>query len=272
MVWFILSLALLAAFFLYLVFPSRASREARAPFEHRAYAHRGLYSPDQSVPENSLTAFQLAVDNGYGAELDVQLTKDSQIVVLHDDDLKRACGRDGRVCDFTFEELKEFPLFGTDERIPLFSDVLKIFGGRQPLIVELKSAAPNTMELCDAVRRMLADYHGPACVESFHPEVVRYFRRNDPLRLRGQLSQAACFWKGHMPSWQAFIFSRLMLNFRARPHFIAYGIGPKPAPVRLCEILGAMKVCWTARDSARHERLMAENDAVIFESYRPVIK
>ena len=94
----------------------------------------------------------------------MQLTKDNQIVVLHDDDLKRACGREGRVCDYTFEELKAFPLFGTDERIPLFSDVLKIFDGKQPLIVELKSAAPNTMDLCDAVRRMLAEYTGPACV------------------------------------------------------------------------------------------------------------
>ena len=272
MIWLILVLVLLAAAFLFLVFPARASREARAPFEHRAYAHRGLYSLDQSVPENSLTAFRRAVESGYGAELDVQLTKDSQVVVLHDDDLKRACGVDGRICDFTLEELRAFPLFGTDERIPLFSDVLEIFDGKQPLIVELKSAAPNVKELCDAVRRMLADYHGPACVESFHPEVVRYFRRNDPARVRGQLSQAACFWKGHMPAWQAFIFSRLMLNFRARPHFIAYGIGPKPAPVRLCESLGAMKVCWTARDGAQHERLMSENDAVIFEGYRPVIK
>ena len=270
MIWFILLLVLLVALFLFLIFPARASREARAPFEHRTFAHRGLYSLDQSVPENSLTAFRLAVEAGYGAELDVQLSKDGQVVVLHDDDLKRACGRNGSICDYTLEELRSFSLFGTEERIPLFSEVLEIFAGRQPLIVELKSAAPNVPQLCDSVRRMLADYNGPACVESFHPEVVRYFRQNDPSRLRGQLSQAACFWKGHMPVWQAFIFSRLMLNFRARPNFIAYGIGPKPAPVRLCESLGAMKVCWTAGDSALHDRLAAENDAVIFEGYRPL--
>ena len=269
MLWLILLLVLFVAVFLFLLFPAHASREMRKPFERRAYAHRGLYSPDQSVPENSLPAFRLAVEAGYGAELDVQLTKDSQIVVLHDDDLKRGGGREGRVCDYTLEELQSFPLFGTNERIPLFSEVLEIFHGRQPLIVELKSAAPNVKELCAAVRRMLAEYDGPACVESFHPEVVRYFRLNDPARLRGQLSQAACFWKGSLPFWLAFIFSRLLLNFRARPHFIAYGIGPKPAPVRLCGRLGAMKVCWTAKDSARHDQLMQENDAVIFEGYRP---
>ena len=59
-------------------------------------------------------------------------------------------------------------------------------------------------------------------------------------------------------------------NGCVRLALIAYGIGPKPASVRLCARLGAMKVCWTARDSALHDRLAAENDAVIFEGYRPL--
>ena len=269
MTWLILFLSFFFLLFLFLLFPGRSSREARAPFEGRAFAHRGLYAPDQSVPENSLAAFRLAVEAGYGAELDVQMTKDGRVVVLHDDDLKRACGRNGSVWDYSLEELQAFPLFGTEERIPLFSEVLEVFSGRQPLIVELKSAAPNVRELCSAVCEMLSDYNGPACVESFHPEVVRYFRLNDPGRLRGQLSQAACFWKGTLPGWQGFIFSRLLLNFRARPQFIAYGIGPKPWPVRLCESLGAMKVCWTAKEENLHDKRMEKYDAVIFEGYRP---
>ena len=269
MLWLILAIVLLIAFFLFLIFPARAPREARETFGRRVYAHRGLYEPDQSVPENSLPAFRRAVAAGYGSELDVQLTKDGQIVVLHDDNMKRACGVDSRVCDHTFEELQSFPLFGTEERIPLFSDVLKIYDGRQPLIVELKFLAPNVKELCEAVRLMLADYRGPACVESFSPLVVRYFRLKDPSRVRGQLSQSAGAWKGKLRSWQGFIFSRMLLNFLARPQFIAYGIGPKSWPVRLCEALGPMKVCWTARDAALHDKLMAENDAVIFEGYRP---
>ena len=269
MLWLILVFVLSELILLFLIFPSVASREARAPFEHRAYAHRGLYELDQSIPENSLPAFRRAVEAGYGAELDVQLTKDGRIVVLHDDDLKRSCGLDTRVCDHTLAELQSFPLFGTEERIPLLSDVLSIFSGRQPLIVELKSAAPNVCELCEKVCLMLGEYEGPACVESFHPEVVRYFKQHDPARIRGQLSQAAVFWKGSLPAWKGFLFSRLMFNFLARPNFIAYGIGPKPWSVRLCEALGAMRVCWTARDKDVHESLMEENDAVIFEGYRP---
>ena len=102
--WIIL-LTVLLGMWLFLIAPGRSSRAARAPFEGRAFAHRGLYKLDQSIPENSLPAFQRAVENGYGAELDVQRTKDGRIVVFHDDSMRRACGVDRPVRDFTYEEL-----------------------------------------------------------------------------------------------------------------------------------------------------------------------
>ena len=268
MVWVIGAAALAAALWLFLIAPGKVSPETRAPFGGRAYAHRGLYEPDQSVPENSLPAFRRAAEAGYGAELDVQLTRDGQVVVFHDDDLKRACGTEGRICDMTLAELQALRLFGTDERIPLFSEVLDIFGGRQPLIVELKNA-PNRKALCAATREMLAAYSGPACIESFHPGIVRYFRLNDPKRLRGQLSQQSRLYRGGTPGYQGFALSRLLTNALARPQFIAYCLGPKPLSVRVCERMGAMSVCWTAREADQHEQHMRENDAVIFEAYRP---
>lgn len=268
MVWVIVAAAVLAVVWVFLIFPGKASPEAKAPFTGRTFAHRGLYELDQSVPENSLTAFRRAVEAGYGAELDVQMTKDGQVVVFHDDDLKRGCGVDGRICDMTLAELQALRLFGTEERIPLFAEVLEIFGGKQPLIVELKYA-PNWKPLSDATRKMLAEYPGQACIESFHPAIVRDFRLNDPERVRGQLSQQARLYKGAIPGYQAFALSRLLTNVATRPDFIAYCIGPKPLSVRLCEKLGAMRVCWTARDEKRHGEQVRKNDAVIFEGYRP---
>lgn len=253
---------------LFLIAPGRASKAKRAPFEGRAYAHRGLYELDQSVPENSLEAFRRAVEAGYGSELDVQRTRDGQIVVFHDDSLKRACGVDKAVRDFTYEELRQIPLFKTGERIPLFSEVLAIFDGKQPLIVELKYG-PDAALLCEATRALLAAYRGPACVESFHPAMVLWFRKHDPTRLRGQLSEAACFSKKTLPGYLAFMMSRLFTNCLTRPQFIAYRVGPKPLSVRAAERMGAMKVLWTARERSQHGRRMAENDAVIFEGYRP---
>ena len=265
--WF-LALAVLLGLWLFLIAPGRASRAQRSPFEGRAFAHRGLYELDQSVPENSLPAFRRAVEAGYGAELDVQRTRDGQIVVFHDDDMRRACGVEGAVRDFTYEELRQIPLFGTEARIPLFSEVLKIFDGKQPLIVELKYG-PDSDLLCEAVRRMLDAYDGPACVESFHPAMVRWFKQHDPDRLRGQLSEAVCYSRKNLPLPLSFMMSRLLSNCLTRPQFIAYRVGPKPFSVRAAEGMGAMKVLWTARESELHKRRMTENHAVIFEGYRP---
>ena len=170
----ILALAVLAGLWLFLIAPGRASREKRAPFEGRAFAHRGLYEPDQSVPENSLEAFRRAVEAGCGAELDVQRTRDGQIVVFHDDSMQRACGVDKPIRDFTYEELQAFPLFGTEARIPLFSDVLAVFGGKQPLIVELKYG-PDWALLCEATRRMLDEQNVLAV--DFSKEAARFHRR-----------------------------------------------------------------------------------------------
>lgn len=261
-------LPVLLGLWLFLIASGRSTRADREPFAGRAFAHRGLYRLDQSVPENSLPAFQRAVERGYGAELDVQRTRDGQIVVFHDDSMLRACGVDRPIRDFTYAELQQYPLFGTEERIPLFTDVLQLFNGRQPLIVELKYG-PDWVLLCEATRQLLDEYRGPACVESFHPSMVRWFRRNDPARLRGQLSEAACFSRKHLSLPLAFMMSRLLTNCLTRPQFIAYRVGPKPFSVRASEDLGAMKVLWTAREIEQHDRRMGENDAVIFEGYEP---
>ncbi|MCI1726248.1 MAG: hypothetical protein LKM35_00965 [Lachnospiraceae bacterium] len=83
------------------------------------YAHRGLHSlPDSlpCIPENSLPAFALAAEKGFGAELDVHFTKDLQLAVVHDSNLKRVTGEDVRVEDLTAEEMRRLHLMGTEEK------------------------------------------------------------------------------------------------------------------------------------------------------------
>ena len=233
------------------------------------YAHRGLYDNNAGIPENSLPAFRAAAEKGYGVELDVQLSSDGYVVVFHDDTLDRVCGVHGNVADYPLAELQQMKLLDTEEVMPLFTDVLDVLSrGAGPLIVELKYA-PNWKPLSEKTRQMLAAYSGPACIESFHPSIVRYFRQEDPERVRGQLAQAARAYGSSTPKLYAFAVSRVLTNVATRPDFIAYGLGPKPVSARLCGWLGAMKVCWTARGAENHARRMKENDAVIFEHYRP---
>ncbi|HIS97224.1 MAG TPA: glycerophosphodiester phosphodiesterase [Candidatus Scatomorpha pullistercoris] len=259
--------AALAGICAYMVAPGRRDREQRAPFMGRNYAHRGLHRIDKSVPENSIPAFEAAARIGYGVELDVHLTQDGEVVVFHDDDLVRLCGAEGKVEDKTLSELRQYKLCGTQYGIPTLKEVLEAINGRCPMIVELKKGGKRR-ELCRKTYDLLKGYDGRWCVESFDPRIVFWFRIHAPQALRGQLSTRMSELRKSTGPVQAFILSRLFLNFLTRPHFIAYEIGRKPLTVKLCELMGAMKVAWTSREWKTEEK----NDAVIFQFYRPRVK
>ena len=249
---------------LYMLAPGSATKRQKAPFVGRSYAHRGLHSEDKSVPENSLEAFRLAGRAGYGAELDVRLTKDGQVVVFHDDTLDRMCGVHARVDEKSYDELKLLSLCGTDQRIPLLTEVLEVYGGRGPLIVELKSG-PRNRELCEKTYAILSDYPGEVCIESFNPRIVRWFRFHGKDLVRGQLATTTSDYGDAVSKRTAFLLSHCLLNFMSRPQFIAYRVGFRPLSVRLAEAMGAMRFCWTAHN----ERAERGRDGVIFEFYRP---
>ena len=252
----------------FLLAPAHATREQKAPFMDRNYAHRGLHKKDKSVPENSLAAFRRAVKAGYGVEMDVHITADDQLAVFHDDTLKRMIpgAPEGRIETFTLAELKEFHLLKTEEQIPTLEEALAVLAGRVPLILEIKSG-PRNARLCALTAGALARYNGPVCIESFDPFILRWFKKNAPDYLRGQLAQKPEDYKDKLPHTQAMLAGNLLMNFAARPHFIAYRIGEKPLTVRLCEKMGAMKAGWTSREW-KHEK---DYDMVIFEHYKPGI-
>ena len=264
-------LVVLTGLIIFLVMPGRGCEKTRQDFRHLNLAHRGLHTKDKKIPENSLAAFGRAADAGYGIELDLQLSKDGQIVVFHDDTLKRVCGIDGRVDDFTYDQLCAFRLCGTKERIPLFSEVLKLVDGRVPLLVEFKNGPRNDM-LCEKTLPMLREYKGIFCIESFSPFIVRWFRKNAPDIMRGQLASTFKEMKSDVPGWQAFLLSNCFLNCIARPHFIAYYKEKHSPIVKLAEAFGATKAVWTVRPDCDIERLKQTNDIIIFELCEPEIR
>ncbi len=244
---------------------ARLTPEQKAPFLHRNYAHRGLHSPDCSVPENSLEAFRKACEHGYGFELDVQFSSDSRVVVFHDDTLDRVTGQKGRVDAYPWAELREMSLCGTSQTVPLFSDVLKVTEGGGPLIVELKTG-PRNAELCRATLDLLKDYHNDYCIESFDPLIVNWFRKNAPEVIRGQLSAPYSeMKKGVSNPLIAFLLSRCFFTFLNRPDFIAYKIGKRPRKVLRMRRKGTMLFAWTPHEAP----YPGENDGVIFEFYEP---
>ena len=237
------------------------------------YAHRGLHNAEKGVPENSMTAFQLAVEAGFGAELDVHLMAAGNLAVVHDCDLTRVCGKPGIIEELMEEDLIEYPLMGTEELIPLFQEVLELFEGKTPLIIELKVEGGNANALTDAVMAMLEDWNGVYCLESFHPGVLLRLKERYPWVLRGQLSQD--FLKGgevHGLSLPArFALTNLLTSALTRPDFVAYKWQDRRNPsLRLMRALyGVHEVGWTVRDRQTMEALEAEGVPTIFEGFLP---
>ena len=248
----------------YLLLPGESTLGERAPFWGVCFAHRGLHTEDKDVPENSMPAFTAAVDAGYGIELDIQLSKDGEVVVFHDDDLQRVCGVPGRVDAHSYEELRGFALLGTKQHMPLLSDVLDLVDEQVPLLIELKTG-PHNKQLCENAWRVLRTYDGDFCVQSFDPRIVRWFRTHAPGILRGQLAAPG---KDLASGAVGYAVSTLLCNFLGRPQFISYKVGPRPFTARFAERF-AMRFAWTVRPGDDVKAIQAQNDAVIFEFFRP---
>lgn len=232
------------------------------------YAHRGLHNNSTGIPENSLRSFELAVEYGYGVELDLQLTSDGQVVVFHDRDLTRLCGNDSEVSQLTLDELRSYTLLETDQTVPTFAEALRTVGERVPIIVELKNFN-SPQELCPLVWQVLKDYQGLYCIESFNPKVVQWFKENQPQVMRGQLMD------GDPGSFTAdfdiFVHKLLCSNFLTRPDFTAYDCSSRDTPaMQAAKHLFVMpEISWTVRDADTYQKLKDENCIIIFEGFLP---
>ena len=250
-----------------LLFPGRRRRGVDA-FSHVLFAHRGLH--DATHAENSLSAFARAVEHGYGIELDVRLSKDGELVVFHDDTLDRVAGVSGLVKDFTTEELAAMSLSGTGEGIPTFRAVLELVGGRVPLLVEIKENAGDSA-VSEKTAEMLSSYRGPFVIESFNPLSLARIRRLLPGVYRGQLSDR--FTREKQFRKPMFVLLELfLLNFRARPDFIAYRFDEtRFFPFRLLRAFYPRPLFAYTVKSEEEERFARAHgfDTVIFENYLP---
>ena len=270
---FMTASVVLSGLYLMAVMPRMRGKPDPIPFNTKLFAHRGLYDNNSDAPENSMAAFRKAVENGYGIELDVQLSKDRVPVIFHDLDLARACGVSGLVKDYTFEQLGEFRLFGSNERIPSLKEFLEMVDGRVPLIVEYKSEDCD-LTLCRIIDPMLKEYKGVYCIESFNPLILIWYRIKRPEVMRGQLSDGF----SHIPAYRtlkkapATIPVQFLLpNFLSKPDFIAYNhLYEKNISRRICRgLYKAKSAAWTIKNQEQLARASDAFDVFIFDSFIP---
>ena len=235
-----------------------------------SYAHRGLHG--NGIPENSMAAFRAALEGGYGIELDVHLLKDGNLAVMHDSLLNRTTGEAGRIEDLSTEDLKTYHLEGTEETIPEFMDVLTLFNGKAPLIIELKPENGNHAALAEAACKMLETYSGVYCIESFDPRCVAWLKKNRPDIIRGQLTENFFQDKSDLSDYLKFLLTHDLLNFLSVPDFIAYKFADRNGTIsnRVCrELWKVQGVSWTLRSKEDYDTAVKEGWIPIFEGFRP---
>lgn len=233
------------------------------------YAHRGLHG--NGVPENSMAAFRLALENGYGIELDLHLLSDGNVAVIHDSSLKRTANADVRIEDLTTADLQGYCLEGTQERIPTFCQILELFDGKAPLIIEVKPVDGNHNALMEKTMEMLQDYNGLYCIESFDPRCIRWMKKNRPDIVRGQLAHNSLHENGKVPYILRFVMTNLLSNFWNKPDFVAYRFCDRnrlsvAISRKLWKIQG---VSWTLKTKEDLDTAVKENWIPIFEGFRP---
>ncbi len=233
------------------------------------YAHRGLHG--EGRPENSMAAFRAALEGGYGIEFDLHLMKDGNIAVIHDSKLKRTTGSDGRIEDLTTEDLPNYHLEGTEETIPTFRQLLDLYAGKAPLIVELKPVDGNHAQLCQAACEMLDTYEGPYCLESFDPRCIRWLKVNRPELIRGQLAENSLKTYTDVPWILRFALTYNLLNCWTMPDFIAYKFADrKNLSNDYCrKVWKLVGVSWTIRNKEDFDTAVKEGWLPIFEGFTP---
>lgn len=264
--------AALICLYVLLIRPGTVDREKFRPFESVMIAHRGLYDNDTDAPENSLPAFRKAVDAGFGIELDVQLTTDGKLVVFHDETLRRMCGADKVLTELSYDELMNYTLLDSGEHVPLFEDVFDIFRGRVPAMIEIKPHG-NYRMTCEKLMGYLDGYDGAYLVQSFHPNVVAWFRKNRPDVVRGQLSTVFAP-NGKAPWIARFAVTNLLTDIYARPQFISYDIRHmNQFSFRMARRLyGPENAVWTVQSREDLDKAKGTFSIFIFDSFDPGTK
>jgi glycerophosphoryl diester phosphodiesterase len=227
------------------------------------FAHRGLHD-GAAAPENSMTAFDRAIAEGHGIELDVQAAFDGVAMVFHDATLERLTDFEGSVLSYGSNKLMEMRLKNSSQLIPSLDHVLEHIAGRVPILIEAKSPEADFHPLCFSIRRALEGYRGPVAVMSFDPRIVSWFHRNAPRIIRGLIltdennAKTGVLGRLGLP--------RLMSVWQSKPNFIAYDVRSLPSTLsRKMRDNNIPLLTWTVRTPQDREVAREHADNIIYE-------
>lgn len=224
----------------------------------RPFAHRGVHSEH---PENSMPAFQRAIELNFGIELDIHLTSDGQLVVFHDDNLKRMTGVNEFIKLLTYQQIQEYKLNNTECKIPLLIDVLDLVKGRVPILIEIKTNN-NMNKLVPALKNLLDNYKGKTFIQSFDPFALRKCYKAMPNIMRGQLSS---FFAGErLKFYKKIPIKKLFFKNFSHIDFVSYNLDNLPN--KYVNKMDIPVLAWTVRNQEDYKKAKLNANNIIVDN------
>ncbi|MBO4384357.1 MAG: glycerophosphodiester phosphodiesterase [Clostridia bacterium] len=219
----------------------------------RVLGHRGA---SFYAPENTMPAFELALEQGAdGVELDVHLSKDGELIVMHDERLDRTTNAKGFIKDYTLQELKCFDAsYGRDGfagvQIPTLGEVYELFRDTDKIInVEIKTDILDYPGICSKLLALedKCRMNGRIIYSSFNHYTVKEMKE-----LRPEVKVGLLYMCGFVAPWK---YARELGADCLHPHYIT--ISRTPGMAEECIRSGIETNVWTVDESVWMERLKA---------------
>jgi len=242
----------------------------------RPIAHRGLHDRGAGIVENTLAAAEAAIARNFAIECDVQLSRDGEAMVFHDDTLDRLTHASGPLVEKSSSELRDVRFRSGLEPIPTFQELLERVADRAPIVCEIKSAFDGDSRLADRIAQLAADYAGPLAIKSFDPAILVHYRKHPnppgprgapcPLGIVAEARYDDGYWRA-LSSDQRIRLANFLHYEETRPDFLSYCVDdlPNAVPFLLRALNATPVMAWTVRTPAQRGLAAQWADQMIFE-------
>jgi glycerophosphoryl diester phosphodiesterase len=235
-------------------------------------AHRGLHNEKLGLVENSEGAFAAALKHGFSIEMDIQLTKDGEAVVFHDDEVDRILDAKGSVKEFTLHQLKRMKYRLGKDRIQTLAEVLEQVNGRETMVIEIKSLWDDDFTLTDRAVHILSNYKGPFSLMSFDPDMIARLAATAEQITRGiTADRVEDPYYDPLPLAKRNSMREMAHVEQTRPHFVSFDFRQLPfPPITNLQRTGLPIISWTIRNSVESRNALSNSDQITFENFIPI--
>lgn len=235
----------------------------------RPIAHRGLHDTSHGIIENTSSAFAAAINKAYSIECDLQLTRDGEAVVFHDDHLDRLTEGHGLVKDHSAEQIKSRKIRNSPDRVQTLAELLAQVKGQVPLIIELKSHWDGDERLAARALEVLKGYAGDHAIMSFDPDVIAAVRGISPGTIRGIVAETAFdSYYDSLPLAKQLELRSFAHVSRTAPDFVSFYFEELPwAPIEALRASGLPVITWTIRSPQQAWQALRHSDQITFEGF-----